>query len=159
MADNVEIKVEKKANSKSRMPKMSVTNWLVMLAVVLLAGAAFYFWQDAQDARNQTPEAIAERNEEESQRVIQQLGEILQISTDQEPTVARIEDADVLREANPDFYTDAQENDYLVLYPQRAIIYREDENKIVNIAPIINTADLQPQTDDESTGDSDDSQN
>ena len=121
---------------------MSLKSWIVIFIVLASLGLAFYFWQDARDARQQTPEGIASRNAEETSRVLGALDKVLFTKSEDAPTVARIEDADVLREANPDFYADAAVGDYLVLYPQRAIIFREAENRVINVAPIINTSQL-----------------
>jgi hypothetical protein len=54
-----------------------------------------------------------------------------------QPTVARVENVDTLKKSNPDFYKNVAAGDYLILYPQRAVIYRKTENKIMNVAPIV----------------------
>jgi len=115
-----------------------------MVVLVLALGAAFYFWNEAQTAKSSTPEAVAAKNQEESDRVIISLGKVLFSDSEEKPTVARIEDPEVLKNANQDFYKNAQTGDYLVLYPNRAIIYREAENQVVNVAPIINTNAITP---------------
>ena len=58
------------------------------------------------------------------------------------PTVARVEDPEKLKTSNETFYKDIQKGDYLIIFPKRAIVYRESNDQIINIAPIINTADL-----------------
>lgn len=121
-------------------------NWKVLAVVLLLlssAGAAVYFWNDAREAKLQTPEGVQARNEQETQSVVDSLKQQLIIEGEDKPTVARVENPEVLIKANADFYKNVQKGDYLVLYPQRAIIYRLEEKKIVNIAPIINTSDIQ----------------
>ncbi len=142
MADNVGVKVEKKKISKK--PPFNWKVVLVMIIVVLALGAAFYFWNEAQTAKSSTPEAIAAKNQEESERVISSLSLVLYTESKDQPTVARIEDPEVLKSANEDFYKNAQAGDYLILYPNRAIIYRESENLVVNVAPIINTDAITP---------------
>jgi hypothetical protein len=134
---------------KSKM-KMS---WgiLAVLAVLLSLGAAVYFWNDAREAKQDSPDAVAAKNLAETERVVSELGEILLLNADQDPTVARVEDPTVLQKSNPDFYKDIQVGDYLVLYPQRAIVYRSSETRIINIAPIVNTEQLQQRTQDQST--------
>ena len=69
---------------------------------------------------------------------------VLYTESEDQPTVARIEDPAVLQEANEEFYRNAQAGDYLILYPNRAIIFRESENLVVNVAPIINTNGIAP---------------
>lgn len=124
---------------------------LVVLTVVLSLGAAVYFWNDARQAKQETPDAVAAKNLKETERVVNELSKILLLNADQDPTVARVEDPSVLQQSNPDFYKDIQVGDYLVLYPQRAIVYRSSETKIINIAPIVNTEQLQQSNEDQST--------
>lgn len=143
--------MSEETNTSVKKRSLNYTNLAILLVLLAAVGAAIYFWQDARDARNQTPEAIAARNQEDSERVLTKLDKILLTESDQEPTVARIEDANVLREANSDFYKNAENGDYLVLYPQRAIIYREADNRVINVAPIINTSQL-PTPDQTDTG-------
>jgi hypothetical protein len=123
-------------------------NGSAIMGALLLAAllAAAYFWNDARNARGDSPEAIAERNQEESGRVISSLDTILLTESEGAPTVARVEDPAVLKEANGEFYKNVQTGDYLILYPQRAILYREAENRVINVAPIINTDDLRANT-------------
>ncbi|MEM6997756.1 MAG: hypothetical protein AAF413_02480, partial [Patescibacteria group bacterium] len=87
---------------------------------------------------------IQQRNQEESDRVLAGLQKII-LFNEENPTVARIDDPSVLQSSNPDFYKNAAEGDYLILFPSRAIVYREKDNQIVNIAPIINTQNINQQ--------------
>ena len=108
------------------------------VALLALLAAGFFFVQ-YQNERSNSPEEVAIRNQELSNTVVGKLAGVLLLDKNVEPTVATIDNADSLREANADFYADAQDGDYLILYPQRAIIFRENANQVVNIAPIINT--------------------
>jgi len=146
MADTAEVKATetKKTATKIKRPPFNWKVVVVMVVIVLALGAAFYFWNEARTAKSSTPEAVAAKNQEESDRVISSLSLVLYTDSADQPTVARIEDPEVLRAANEDFYKNAQTGDYLVLYPNRAIIYRESENLVVNVAPIINTNDITP---------------
>ena len=126
--------------------KFGRPSWKALVVIVLVLaslGAAGYFWNEAREAKEKTPEATQARNLQETERVVGELSEILLIEGDAEPTVARVEDPEVLKSSNPDFYKNTQVGDYLVLYPQRAIVYRSSDKQIVNIAPIINTDQLQ----------------
>ncbi len=127
--------------------KSMFKNWMFITVLVLfvaLAGAVLYFWNDARVAKQNTADAVDQRNQEETAQVITELSEILLIKTDDEPTVARVEDPEVLRNSNEEFYADAEAGDYIILYPRRAIIYRSSNQQIINVAPIINTSQLTP---------------
>lgn len=129
--------------SRPNMPKLNIKSILVVVVLIAALGAAGYFWNDARQAKQQSPEAVAQKNQEETDQVVTSLSKIIVIEGEDKPTVARVENPDTLKKANQDFYKNVQIGDYLVLYPQRAIIYRLGENKIVNIAPIINSSELQ----------------
>ena len=109
-----------------------------VIALLAVVAAGFFFLQ-YQNERSNSPEATAERNQALSNDIVGQLGAVLLLDEEAEPTVATIDDANSLREANADFYENAQDGDYLILYPQRAIIFRDTEDRVVNIAPIIST--------------------
>ena len=151
MADSAEKSASKDAKKMNMNPMM-----MAMVAVVVVAlGVAAFFWNEAREANSQSDEAVAARNAEESAEVVGNLDKILLTESESEPTVARVEDPELLQNANPDFYKNVAEGDYLILYPQRAIIYRNSEDRIINIAPIIDTSQLNTDgasdtTDDES---------
>jgi predicted S18 family serine protease len=134
-------KKEKKAVALTK--KSPLTLVLAVLIVASLAGAA-YFYKKYQDVQKDPNQLVASKNAAESGRVIENLKNIILIEETDQPTVARVDDPEKLKKTNEDFYKNVQKNDYLVLYPKRAIIFREAESKIVNIAPIISSSQLKP---------------
>lgn len=150
MSENIEPKSEKSSKPKPKFKNSQPSlSWKVLVVIVLIVvslSVSFIIWQNIQNSRDQSPEAVAARNEEESTRIVTEVSLILFTESEDEPTVARIDDPDVLRQANAEFYKNAAEGDYLILYPQRAIIYREDENIVINVAPIINSSQITPET-------------
>lgn len=76
-----------------------------------------------------------EENQEKAREVVEQVKEIMDIDTSVEPTVATIVDVQKLREQNP-FYNKAENGDYLIVTPTRAILYRESDNKILDVVPV-----------------------
>jgi len=124
---------------------------IMVLVVVLSLGAAVYFYAQYKDASSSTPDAVAAKNAEESTQVIAELNDVLLLTDDTDPTVARVDDAEALKAANPDFYSNVKNGDYLILYPSRAVIFRSEDKQIINVAPIINTTNLDTSTKDTST--------
>lgn len=114
---------------------------LATLAAVSL-GVAGYFYVQYQDVKNDPNAALEDRNADETSRVLTKLKSVLQVDEADSPTVARVDDPGKLKNANEQFYANVQQGDYLILYPQRVIIFRESNNQIVNVAPIINTSEL-----------------
>ncbi len=120
--------------------KNNIKNFLVLIMIVALAGLAGYFWNEAQQAKMQNNQVTSERKNEEANQVITKLKAILLINDESEPTLARIDNPEKLKKDNLDFYKNAKKGDYIVVYKERAIIFRSVGNgKIINIAPIINT--------------------
>jgi len=133
---------------KEELPKESrnkgkLALWAIACVVLLGAiGAATFYYMKYQDVKNDPKAAITEKNQVETDRVIASLKKALLIGETDAPTVARVEDPEKLKSSNQEFYKDIVKGDYLIIFPKRAIIYRESNNQIINIAPIINTADL-----------------
>ncbi|MCA9370793.1 MAG: hypothetical protein KC680_02425, partial [Candidatus Peregrinibacteria bacterium] len=80
-------------------------------------------------------EENTEENQQIADRIIAQVRTLINIPEDVEPTVATIIDINLLRERNP-FYNKAENGDFLIVTRERAILYSEKENKIIDVAPI-----------------------
>lgn len=147
MQDTIEVKKsDKKEKVAEIRKKMSTKAMLTLVLAVLLVGAggsAVYFYKKYNEVKSNPTQAQTDKNKAETQRVLDKLKSALLITDTEQPTVARVEDVAKLQTANKEFYKDVQKGDYLVIYPKRAIIYREANDQIINVAPIINTADLQ----------------
>ncbi len=76
-----------------------------------------------------------EANQEKAQQVVEKVKKLMDIDTSVEPTVATIVDVAKLQEKNP-FYNKAQNGDYLIVTPTRAILYREEDNIILDVVPV-----------------------
>lgn len=131
----------KQKSSTKKAGKISSSVVLGVLAVLGIAFGAF-FWQKYDSVKDNPTEVIQQRNNEDSIRVIGKVKQLILISEEEAPTIARVEDPTELQKSNPEFYANVQAEDFLILFPSRAIVYRESENIIVNIAPIINTNSL-----------------
>lgn len=110
-------------------------NRLVLVAVAVLflllaLAAGFFFWKWIQE------KSKSDDSENVSQRVIKAVGNIYEIPRDEEPTVAIIQDKDMLKEQI--FFDGAQNGDYMLVYKKKRIglIYREEIKKLINVAPI-----------------------
>lgn len=84
----------------------------------------------SQDLGGDDPEGRAE-----ALRIIEKVRKLYDLPKDSEPTVAAIVDAAKLRSQNG-FYAKAQDGDFLLLTPTRALIYRESEDRLIEVAQI-----------------------
>ena len=74
-------------------------------------------------------------NQEKAKTIVQRVKKLIDIDTSVEPTVATIVDVAKLRAQNP-FYNKAENGDYLIVTPTRAILYREEDNIILDVVPV-----------------------
>lgn len=74
-------------------------------------------------------------NQEKAKNVVERLKLLMEIDVSTEPTVATIVDVEKLRKQNP-FYNKAENGDFLIVTPTRAILYSEEENKILDVVPV-----------------------
>lgn len=70
-------------------------------------------------------------------KVISQVDKILLVPKGSDPTVIEVSDVARLKKNNPDFYKDVEAGDYLLMYSEKAVIYRQSKNQIINVAPIV----------------------
>lgn len=127
----------------NKLPKgKKLAKVLVVLVVLALAGLAGWLYKQNRDLKSNPSAAQNEKNKAETSRVLDKLKEDLLVQETEAPTVARVEDPEKLKSSNAEFYKNIQKGDYLVIFPKRAIIYRETNRQIINIAPIINTSEL-----------------
>jgi hypothetical protein len=131
---------------KLRSKKTSTLNAVLggLLVLSLITGGFFY--NKYRSLSTDPKKAVESRNASETKDVLDAVSKILLTESDKQPTVARVETPDALKGSNPDFYKNITAGDYLILYPQRAIVFRKSENKIINVAPIVDTSKLDPAT-------------
>lgn len=129
---------------------MSNKNKLIVFAVtaavvVILAGLAGFFYWKYTDLRA-NPDSVAQ---ETTQRLVNKVGNLYALP-DEEPTVAQISDREKLNDQP--FFQNAENSDYLLIFTNAklAVLYREDENRLINVGPIAITPEGDQQPQDES---------
>lgn len=141
----------KRENRRSRRVKLSKVNIIILLIALIAMMTGAYYYNKFQKISKDPQSQLEQKNSTETKAVIEDLGKILVLPADKQPTVAKVEDVEKLKKSNETFYKDVAPEDYLVLYPDRAIIYRKKENKIINIAPIVDTSQPAAEGDTETT--------
>ena len=122
---------------------------LLVIVTLIAVGAAGFFAYKYQAISNNPQQQLEQKNSTETKEVIDALSKIIALPTDKQPTVAKVEDAETLKKTNQTFYKDISQGDYLVLYTDRAIIFRKQENKVINVAPIVDSSKISPQNNSE----------
>lgn len=143
-----------KPSKKSFFNKKNVIRIVIILAV---AGAlAFLTWQyfelRKENERLSDPQAAAQ---EETNRLVEEVGKLIELPSEETPTVATVVDVEKLKEQP--FFAKAKNQDRVLIYTEsrKAILYRPETKKIIEVAPINignNQGNQQSQnTDSEST--------
>jgi hypothetical protein len=106
--------------------------WLV---VVLLAGAMIYVGTINRSLRG--ADAAMSEPEKYNAEIINKIERLIILPLGEQPALAHLTDVTKLRQQNPDFYVDAINGDVLLVYTKKAFIYRESEDRLINVAPVI----------------------
>lgn len=125
--------------------------WIfISIAIAVAGGVTWYFSSSADDAdvlsaslinsagvseSPSTEEHIDPEIKKEIEAIIQQVSRLILLPSEQEPVIATIQNAEVLASQQA-FYQSAVDGDKLLVYPQKALIYRPTENKLINVGPV-----------------------
>lgn len=133
---------------KRKLPKLGVGRFnkktiIVSVAFAVLLVAAGYFGWQFFTLKNNTEL----QNKTLAADIKAQVGNIYILPTDDEPTVARIEDKNSLK--GQTFFDNAQNGDYVIVYEKSklALLYRQQDGKLVNVGPITTDASQSSATD------------
>lgn len=104
---------------------------LIIIVIVLLGFAIFKKFNPSV----KIPEG--QLSEKEIKVLVNKVSKLINVP-EETPVIATIIEADQLI-AEQKFYVGSKDGDYLMVFPkaQKAIIYREKENKLINVGPII----------------------
>lgn len=147
--------VQSKPTLTKRKDIKTLITVIVVIGIFLLGGGAGYLVynqlveKDVLGKAN-SPEFVSEIQQKQVDAILKDLNKLILITEEEEPTVATILDVEVLRQDNPEFYKNAQDGDILIIYSQRAIVFRRDKNMIVNVAPVFVQPDSNQATQEES---------
>ncbi len=106
---------------------------IVLISIAGVSGSTFFYlkWQDQ---KNNTPE-------HQTSILTSKVAKLIALPNET-PTVATIEDKAKLK--GQPFFNDANNGDKILIFTaaKKAIIYREADNKLINVGPISLTSDV-----------------
>jgi len=112
--------------------------FIFLLFVAALGTAGFYYRQYQHASERITflssPQGQAEAGKEEVKKLLEAVAKLIVIPQNEDPLVATVQDAKALADQSP-FYKDARNGDKLIVFRDRAILYRAEENRLVNASP------------------------
>jgi len=112
----------------------------LILLTLVFARTSYFFYQQASDLRS----SDIEISQGEIDGLLAQLSRIM-VLPDEEPTIATVSDTSVLQ--GQPFFQHAEKGDRVFIFSEsgKAVLYREKDKKIVEIAPINIGSPLQAQ--------------
>ena len=86
--------------------------------------------EGTQVKQNQQQEQTAENDLD---RLINRVSELIEINKDEIPTIATVQEPDVLKETQPVFYKDAEKGDRLLVWSDKAVLYSVSKDKLISV--------------------------
>ncbi len=123
--------------------------WIVTIVALLAIGGAAYLYKQVRDLKKDGQLVNLQSNQDQLKEKISKLINL----PDEKPTVANVTDKEKLKDQP--FFKDAQNGDSLLIFPaaKKAIIYRESENRLINVGPIAITSDKEAMKESDEGGD------
>lgn len=120
--------------------KKSIIIFIVIaLLVVIALGVAGYFAKQYYDLRSYPSMAA----NQEATQLTTAVNKLYELPKDEKPVIGSVQDKEKLKDQP--FFKNAQNGDKILIYQKAkmAIIYRQQDNKLINVGPI--TIDTSPQ--------------
>lgn len=116
---------------------MSKKTLIMFLAVVVaLAASSVYFFLKYKGVSEELKKKTEGADKAEVMLVLDKVSRLMEVPTDEEPTVATVTDKEKLKEQK--FFAKAENEDKVIIFvkAQKAILYRPSTNKIIEVARI-----------------------
>ena len=122
------------------LPKVKVKDVIFVLVFLFLLAIALFFYFRYYQLKNEVyvlknPQAQAAVNKAEANQLVAELSKVMSLPIDEEPVVGTIKDVDNLVKTQK-FFVGAQNGDKIIIYKDKAIIYRQETKKIINVGPV-----------------------
>lgn len=110
-----------------------------LLFIIVTAAFAWSFisYQEAKNkiAYLSSMQGKAELSEQEVAELLAKVGGHIILPEEEEPMIATIQDVESLKVEQP-FFEKAQNGDQLIIYSDKAIVYSEERDVLVNVGPV-----------------------
>ena len=127
--------------------------WIITGAAVIavfILGSLYWHSQTelkkTKDKLNTQQSSSVGEVREENKQLIEKIGKLIILPTDEEPTIATVTDLSKLQ--GQPFFAKAQLGDKVLIYAKakKAILYRPETNQVIELAPLIDNAPATPTT-------------
>ena len=114
---------------KSYLLKIVIIGAVLLILLIILS--VFFSISNQADYVNSPPT---------DQQILAQLKKIIFLPDDIAPSMAIVMDDQTLKKQQPEFFANVKNGDRLIIYPDLAIIYDYNANKIIKIGPVQNVS-------------------
>jgi len=128
----------KDTKKKSSNKLQIILGVLLLIALIGLAGVSYNYYKATKQIDVLT-KAQNEMSQEEIDELLAQVSAHILLPTDETPAIATIFDAAALAETQS-FFEQAVDGDKVIIYSDKAIIFRPKEGLIINVGPVIKDA-------------------
>lgn len=107
----------------------------IAIIIIISIAASVYFYLQYQVVKQQLSNPSG-YSQQESKVLLEKLGKIMDLPTDEVPQIATVSDSEKLR--NQPFFSKAKNGDKVIIYSiaKKAILYDPVANKIIEVAPV-----------------------
>lgn len=129
----------KPASGTTRFPPLGLVLVVIVLVTAAVLGAKQMWFKGPAKTAEKTVAPSAEQataTPESIRELIAKVARHIVIKTGEDPTVATIQDVEILKRQNPVFYKDAQNGDRLLIWSDKAVLYSQSRDIILAVLPI-----------------------
>ncbi|PIR75014.1 MAG: hypothetical protein CO030_05475 [Candidatus Magasanikbacteria bacterium CG_4_9_14_0_2_um_filter_42_11] len=114
--------------------------WILGIVVVLFIATSVYFFLRYQHAKTELtqlkdPAFQASQVQKENEQLVRDVAGLIELPMDQQPVIGTVQDVATLAE-DQKFFSRAQNGDKVLIYEDKAIIYRPSVHKLINVGPV-----------------------
>jgi len=121
-----------------------------VLIIVIIVAASILVSREKEDEITpvgtiETEEDHPTLSESEKQELFEKIGKHIVLPDQSEPLIVQINNAEDLKKEQA-FFENSQDNDILIIYPDKALIYRSSEDILINVGPVYTNNAQPPET-------------
>lgn len=114
-----------------------------LVIVVIIAVAALCYVTFLRSTKP-TPNGSGVATSDEIDALVEKVSRHVSIKAGERPTVATVEDANLLRQQRPAFYSEAENGDKLLVWSDKAVLYSPRRDVVLAVLPIAYATDGEP---------------
>ena len=120
--------------------KMKIKDFVFGIVFLFLLGTTLFFYFNYHKLKSEmyvltNPQAQAAVNKAEANQLVAEISKVMNLPQGEDPVVGTIKDVESLVKTQK-FFVGSQNGDKILIYKDKAIIYRPETNKIINVGPV-----------------------